>query len=186
MSKPSFRFVRDHKCLEEQLRGLKGQRCNRCGCAESLNRHSILYGNDPADCAQQVVRGQRVWCSDRGQRGGCGKTFSIFLADILPRHTVSATLLWNLLGQWLTGASLKAAAESLRLPFALETLYQLVQRLRQRLDVLRPLLCQKRKPPASEDADPLGQTVRHLQSLFSSAACPLQEFQLLLARPLMG
>jgi hypothetical protein len=151
-----------------------------------LNRHSLLYGNDPTDCGQQCLRGQRVFCSDRGQRGGCGRTFSIFLADILPRHTVRATWLWKLLGQWLTGASLKAAAESLRLPFALETLYQLVQRLRQRLDVLRPLLSQKQKPPASQDTDPLGQTIRHLQALFSSAACALQEFQLLFARPLMG
>ena len=186
MSKPSFRFVRDHKHLEEQLLGLKGQRCGRCGCAESLNRHSLLYGNDPADCAKQVVRGQRVWCSDRGQRGGCGKTCSIFLADILPRHTVPATLLWKLLLQWLAGSSIKAAAESLRLPFALETLSQLVQRLRQRLPVLRPLLAQKQKPPASSESDPLGQTLRHFQALFHSAACPLQEFQLAFGRPLMG
>jgi hypothetical protein len=33
------------------------------------------------------VRGQRAFCSDRGQRGGCGRTVSLFLAVMLPRHS---------------------------------------------------------------------------------------------------
>jgi hypothetical protein len=151
-----------------------------------LNRHSFLYGNDPADPAGQQVRGQRVYCSSRGQRGGCGHTFAIFLSDVLPRHSVSATLLWKLLCQLLAGLSLKAGAESLALPFALETLYQLRQRLELRLGVLRPWLCQKQKPPAGSGSDPLLHTVSHLQALFPEAVCPLGEFQLLFCRPLLG
>ena len=132
------------------------------------------------------MRGQRVFCSDRGQRGGCGQTFALFLADILPRHTVRATLFWQLLCQWLAGLSLKAAAESLRLPLALETFYRLIRRLDERLDVLRPLLCQKQAPPAGAEAKPLRHTVRHLQAVFAPAVCPLQEFQLVFGQPLMG
>jgi hypothetical protein len=105
---------------------------------------------------------------------------------VLPRHSVTATWLWKLLLELLAGASLKAAAQSLALPFALETLYQLRQRLRLRLDVLRPLLWQREKPPAGSDRDPLLHTLRHLQALFPEVDCPLQEFQLRLARPLMG
>ena len=153
-----------------------------------MNRHSFLYGNDPTDPAGQQLRGQRVYCSSRGQRGGCGRTFCIFFSDVLPRHSVTAAWFWKLLDQLLTGASLKAAVHSLALPFALETLYRLRQRLRLRLDVLRPLLCQRQKPPTATgaEADPLLHTLRHVQALFSEAACPLQEFQLLFARPLMG
>jgi hypothetical protein len=62
----------------------------------------------------------------------------------------------------------------------------MVRRLRLRLDVLRSLLSRKQKPPESEDADPLFQTLRHLQALFPANACPLKEFQLVFARPLMG
>ena len=127
-----------------------------------------------------------MYCSSRGQRGGCGQTFSIFLVDVLPRHSVTATWLWKLLLKLLDGASLKAAVQSLALPFALETLYDLRQRLRQRMDALRPLLCRQQKPPPSSDADPLLHTVRHLAALFPKAACPLQEFQLLFGLPLMG
>lgn len=151
-----------------------------------MNRHSFLYGNDPAKPDGQKLRGQRVYCSNRGQRGGCGQTFSIFLAEVLPRHSVTATWLWKLLLKWLAGVSLSAAVQSLTLPFALETLYDLRRRLRLRLDVLRPLLCRQQKPPLSSDADPLLHTVRHLEALFPKAACPLQEFQLLLSCPLLG
>src|ERR1039458_5291384 len=103
---------------------LKQQRCPRCGCADSLNRHSFLYGNDPFDCAKEAIRGQRVFCSNRGQRGGCGKTFSVFLADTLPRHTLTATFLWQWLIQKLAGLSAKAAAEKAKLPIALEPVYR--------------------------------------------------------------
>jgi hypothetical protein len=72
---------------------------------------------DPATENGRLCRGQRIFCSNRGQRGGCGRTFSIFFADTLPRHTVSATLLWKLLGRLLAASSLKAAAQSLALPF---------------------------------------------------------------------
>ncbi len=132
------------------------------------------------------MRGQRVFCSDRGQRGGCGKTFSIFLADVLPRHSVRASVFWKLLCQLLAGTSVKAAAESLGSVFALETYCGLVRRLRRRLDVLRPLLCQQSKPPQSTDADPLLLTLRHFQSRFVAPVCPLAEFQMVFGRPLMG
>jgi hypothetical protein len=102
----------------------------------------------------------------------------------LPRHTVRATLFWQLLCRLLAGASIKAAAQSLRLPFALETLYALVRRLRLRLSFVRPWLAQRQPAPPSQDSDPLLQTVRHFQTLFHSSA--LLEFQLLLRRPLMG
>ena len=156
---------------------LKQERCPFCGCAESLNRHSFLYGNDPVTPDGQILRGQRVFCSDRGQRGGCGRTFSVFLAPIFPRHTVSAPLLWPLLVQMLSGQSIKACAEALRLPFGLETLYHLLGRLRRRLDVVRSCLCRRQTAPASGQLTPLGQTVEHLQAVFGGASCPPADYQ---------
>jgi len=150
-----------------------------------LNRHSFLYGNDPFDCAQEAVRGQRVFCSNRGRRGGCGKTFSIFLADTLPRHTLTATLLWQWLIQKLAGLSGKAAAEKANLPFALETVYRVGRKLRGSLDGLRTLLFGKQAPPASVQADPVLQSVEHLQSVFPQE-CPPAAFQLHFQVPFLG
>ncbi len=127
-----------------------------------------------------------MFCSNRGRRGGCGRTFSICFAEILPRHTVSASLLW----QWLIGLlavdSLKAAAEAARLPFSLETVYRLRRRLHRRLDSLRTALCREQEPPRSRQADPLLQTVEHLQAVFAHSACPPAAFQLHFQRPVLG
>lgn len=126
-----------------------------------------------------------MWCSNRGQRGGCGRSVSIFLAEVLPRHTVRAPALWSLLERLLDGGSLKAAVEALSLPFALETLYHLLHRMRQRLTGVRSVLCREQKPPASSRTDPLLQTVEHLRSLFSKSVCPATDFQLHFQRPLL-
>ena len=152
----------------------------------ALNRHSRLRGNDPSAAAGQSCRGQRVFCSNRGQRQGCGRTFAVFLADVLPRHTVTAALVWRWLVQWLAGLSLKAAVEKLRLPFALETLYRLRRRLRHRLDGLRTRLSREQSPPASAQADPVLQTVEHFQAVFADRPCPLADFQRQFQLPLLG
>jgi hypothetical protein len=127
-----------------------------------------------------------VFCSNRGQRGGCGRTFSLFLASVLPRHSFTATVLWPLLVALLAPTSVRAAAQSVRLPFALESVYHLLSRLRQRLDVLRSGLCRCQKEPASAQTDPLRQTVEHLQSVFGEAPCPVSAFQIAFQQPFLG
>lgn len=145
-----------------------------------------MRGNDPVQVNGQSLRGRRVFCSNRGQRGGCGKTFSILLADVLPRHTLTASLVWQWLVKLLTGFSIKAAAEKLRLPFVLETVYRLGRKLRRQLDRLRARLCREQSPPASAWADPLLQTAEHLRAVFPRNACPPTEFQLYFQRPFLG
>jgi hypothetical protein len=152
----------------------------------ALNRHSRSLGNDPNTPAGQACRGQRVFCSNRGQRGGCGRTFLLCLAAVLPRYTLTASLVWQWLVKVLAGLSLKAAAEKLRLPFALETLYRLRRKLRQRQDHLRIRLCRQQKPPASSHTDPLLQTVEHLREVFPRSECPPVDFQLHFQHPFLG
>jgi len=127
-----------------------------------------------------------VFCSNRGQRGGCGKTFSLVLADILPRHTLTAALVWRWLVEVLAGLSIKAAAEKLRLPLALETVYRLRRGLRQCLASVRTRLYREQSPPVSAHTDPLLQTVEHLRAVFSGHSCPPAAFQLRFQRPFLG
>ena len=86
----------------------------------------------------------------------------------------------------LTHPSVRAAAHSLHLPFALESVYHLLAHLRQRLDGLRSVLCRRQKEPASAQADPLRHTVEHLQNIFAAAPCPVSEFQLAFQQPFLG
>jgi hypothetical protein len=131
-------------------------------------------------------RGQRVWCSNRGQRGGCGRSFSLFLADILPRHTVRASWLWHWLIQRLAGLSLQAAAQAAKAPFAVETFYRVDRKLRCGLERLRTSLCGRIQPPDSSQASPLLQTVEHFERAFPESLCPVADFQLLFQQPLLG
>jgi hypothetical protein len=181
------RFVLNRIALQAWLLTLKLLRCPHCDCAASLNRHSLLYGNDPAASAnQQCVRGQRVFCSNRGRRGGCGRTFAVFLADVLPRFTVTATLLWQLLALLPGGGSVLSAIHALGSTFADSTLDHLLDRLRGRLDVVRVWLCGRVPAPRSSSSDPLVQTVEHFQAAFAHAACPLRQFQVDFLTPLFG
>jgi len=116
------------------------------------------------------------FCSNRGQRQGCGRTFAVFLADVLPRHTVTAVLVWRWLVQWLAGLSLKAAVEKLRLPFALETFYRLRRRLRHRLDGVRTRLSREQPPPASAQNDPCCKPWNIFKPPFRSVPVPWRIF----------
>jgi hypothetical protein len=151
-----------------------------------LNRHSHSFGNEPAVTDGQTIRGQRVFCSNRGQRGGCGRTFLLCLAEVLPRHTLTASLVWPWLVKLLAGLSIKAAVEKLRLPFALETFYRLRRKLRQRLDGFRTRLCGEQPPPVSTHTDPLLQTLEHLQAAVPRRECPPLDFQLHFQHPFLG
>jgi hypothetical protein len=107
----------------------------------------------------------------------------LFLADILPRHTLTASLVWPWLVNLLAGLSLKAAVEKLRLPFALETIYRLQRKLKQGLDSVRARLCRRQAPPPSTQTEPLLQTVEHLQTVFSGRPFPPADFQLEFQHP---
>lgn len=108
------------------------------------------------------------------------------LAEVLPRHTLTAALVWRWVVEVLAGLSLKAAAEKLRLPFALETVYRLRRGLRQCLASVRTQLCLEQSPPPSAHADPLLQTIAHLQSVFPRTRCAVADFQLHFQLPFLG
>lgn len=163
--------------IKRRAFSLKQHACPHCGRRGTLNRHSVLRGNDPAVVNGSVARGQRVFCSNRSQRSGCGKTFPLFLASVLPRHTFTAGLLWALLRKLLGGATLRASAEALRLPFSLEAVYGIVRRLRHRLAAVRSSLCRQQPAPASTQTDPLHQTLEHLQCLCPQNTCALAAYQ---------
>ena len=110
----------------------------------------------------------------------------MFLADVLPRFTVGASLLWSLLCLLLDGGSVLSAIDSMHSPFASQTFYQLLERLRLRLDFARTMLSQSAGVPQSSQSDPLLQTVEHFRRAFPKAACALADFQARFQKALFG
>jgi len=141
---------------------------------------------------ESVTRGHRVYCSNRARRRGCGRTWSIYLAETLPRHGVGARILSGVVEALLSKSSVKAAVESLRTAFTLEAFYHLLTRLRSRSVELRVLLRRQTGPPECGFDDPFLQTLAHLKAAFDSAApggacaCMCSWFQVRFQTPLFG
>lgn len=133
-----------------------------------------------------ILRGQRVFCSARGARRGCGRTFPVMFAWALPRHTLTARLVWQAVREWLNGHSIREAWLTTGTPLALETFYHFLQRFRGHVTTLRTALSTAVHPPGSKRSDPLLQTFEHLHVVFPAASCPLEAFQQRFQKPLTG
>jgi hypothetical protein len=181
-----IQFVRSGQERNQVLRKLKRTRCAHCRRIGTLNRHDRIQGNDPETANKKMLRGRRVWCSNRGRRGGCGRTMRIMFACVLPRHSVKAGMLSGLLEHLGAGASIKGAWERCGLPVQLQSVYHLVQRVRERLPAVRTALLSRGPPPDSLHTDPLRQTAEHLRSAFPQKKCPVAAFQHAFQTPIMG
>src|SRR5476649_1963438 len=60
---------------------LKQTPCPHCKVVGALIRHGYLRGYDECNSKQKTVRARRIFCSNRHARHGCGRTFSVWLAD---------------------------------------------------------------------------------------------------------
>ena len=127
-----------------------------------------------------------MFCSNRGRRGGCGRSFAIFFTRVLPRHSLDAALWSGLMQALVAGSAIKSAWENLRTGFSLESAYGLVRRTRGRLAWLRPLCCRFAPPPPSAHTDPLPQTIAHLRLVLNGATDLAAAFQGRFQQPLLG
>jgi hypothetical protein len=184
--KPAIRFVRNEQDLGRALESLKQTPCPHCGRVGTLNRHDRLKGNDPEAADKQRERGCRAWCSNRGRRGGCGRTVAMLFEDVLPRHSLRAGTVGKVLAGLCGGHSIQAAWEQSGCRFSLQSVYHLLQRFRRRLGAVRTALHSRGPPPASTHRDPLRQSAEHLRGAFPGASCPVAAFQYVMQAPLMG
>lgn len=170
-------FVSSAVAFDEYRLYLKSVPCPRCRGVGHLNRHGHLHGYGE-EGSERVVRGWRIFCSNRGRRRGCGRTHSVLLATLLPRRSVRAAQFWKFLQSCVSGSSLKAAWETVTSTFSLECGYRLWKVFVKTQPRLRSLLYRIVKPGDSPFKNSLFQTIEHLHSAFSEAECPLRAFQL--------
>lgn len=103
----------------------KALRCPHCGLYGTLNAHGWLFGYAEVG-STRVMRGRRLYCSDRFRRPGCGRTFSVLLSRVLAGFTVTTQTLGLFVRAVVAGACRKAAWESVvRAGLALRSGYRL-------------------------------------------------------------
>jgi hypothetical protein len=176
MQRPE-RFATDDAQLAGALGWLKLRACPWCGCTGTLVGHGFLKGYAERE-SSRVVRGRRVLCSNRYRRPGCGRTFSILLANLLARFVVRTATLYGFVQAVVAGATRKAAWQAVvGGAMSISSAYRLWRRVREAQSRIRTMLCRACEPPACDSREPLAHMVAHLQRAFAAAGCPLAAFQ---------
>jgi hypothetical protein len=192
MTAAAPRFVRDRQALDELLANAKHVACPKCRRVGMLVGHGLLTGYGERGSGRDV-RGRRLLCSARFRRWGCGRTFSVLIANIVAGFTVRTSTLSALLEGVVGGATRKATWERLQndaseLPaLSLRSGYRLWDRLVAAQSSIRAALCNNLSPPpATNDERPIAQTLAHLRHVLTPAGCLLAAFQLTLQRAVFG
>ena len=122
---------------------MKSLACPHCLQHGTLNNHGKLKTKTG------TLRGSRFWCSSRRKgRPGCGRSFCVWLASVLPRHSVPAATLAAFLGAWQRlGGNVLAAWQSARTGFSTDSAYRWAKCFVRNQGEIRSRLCRARAPP---------------------------------------
>ena len=149
--------------LSREYLNLPTLACPHCGKVGYLRRHGFLFGKGVRECTA-IKRGVRIYCSKRFRLKGCGRTFSIILAQYIPGHSVDACSLWHFLKACMsTGASVLSAREKTLSHFSEQSAYRWWRNFRMRQTTLRTALAQMRDPPVAPTSGAYGQLLKHIE-----------------------
>jgi hypothetical protein len=172
-----FRSDDEWNAIVEQL---KLTPCPHCHAVGYLIRHGALHGFDDTSPQRKTLRARRILCSNRQARRGCGRTFSVWLADKIRRLSLTASALWAFLKRVLTG-TLRAAIRAAPCQLSDRTWQRIWKRFDLGQSKLRTALWRRCPPPqlpAAATRRPLAaQVLAHLQAAFPDADCPIAAFQ---------
>lgn len=159
---------------------LKHTSCPHCHTVGMLIRHGVLTGFDDSNPPRQAIRARRIFCSNRRRRRGCGRTFSVRLADTIRRLSLTTRTLWAFLRRAVAG-TLAAAVRDTDCPRSDRTLQRVWKRFDRGQSAIRTALLGRGPPPALP-AEPFrrpaaAQVLAHLRATFPHDDCPIAAFQ---------
>jgi hypothetical protein len=162
---------------------LKQTRCPHCKVLGTLVRHGFLYGRDETSPKKETVRARRIFCSNRNARPGCGRTFSVWLADKIRRLSLTTAALWLFLQHAIT-VGILAAGRAAGCRLNERTWQRIWKRFDHGQSKIRTALCGRCPPPespprlpANPARLPAAQVLAHLQAAFPDTHCPIADFQ---------
>jgi hypothetical protein len=169
-----YRTAEEWNALAERL---KLTPCPHCQVVGALIRHGFLRGFDEAHPQRKTLRARRIFCSNRQARPGCGRTFSVWLADKIRRLGLTTTGLWRFLQRAVADGILAALRDSV-CHLSDRSLLRIWQRFRHGQSQIRTALCGRCPPPAlPAEHQPAAHVLAHLQAAFPDAPCPITTFQ---------
>ena len=168
-----YRSAEEWTALAERL---KQTPCPHCKVVGTLIRHGYLRGYDESNPQRKLVRAQRIFCSNRQARHGCGRTFSVWLADKIRRLSLTTSALWRFLQRAAEG-SILAAIRAADCHLSDRTLQRIWKRFDQGQSKIRTALSARCPPPELPAHRPAAHVLAHLHAAFPDADCPIATFQ---------
>jgi len=156
---------------------LKHTPCPHCKVVGTLIRHGFLYGFDDSSPQRKTLRARRIFCSNRKARRGCGRTFSVWLADKIRRLSLTTGALARFL-QRAAGTGIRAAIRAADGHLSDRTWQRIWTRFILAQSKIRTALSRQCPPPElPAEHRPATQVLAHLQTAFPNALCPIAAFQ---------
>ena len=167
---------------DQRLGLLKCIPCPHCKHTGALNRHGFLIGYDEQNLKQKATRALRVFCTNRGNASGCGRTFSVWIAEKVKRLFLDAQSLWQFLEQAATTGNKFQALESLACSLSDSASYRIWKRFLHAQVAIRSALadvCPPPKRPREDGCRSAAQaTLAHLKEAFKDSALnPIAAYQ---------
>lgn len=172
-------FYRDDEEWNTIAERLKQIACPHCKVFGTLIQHGFLYGFDDRNPPRKTRRARRVFCSNRHRRPGCGRTFSVWLADKIRRLNLTTGSLWRFLRHAAAGP-IAAAIHALegRSDRTWQRLWKRFERGQSKIRTALLGRCPPPElPPRSPPQTPAAQVLAHLHAAFPDAPCPIAAFQ---------
>ena len=156
---------------------LKQTPCPHCKAVGTLIRHGFLRGYDESSTRAKTERARRIFCSNRNARRGCGRTFSVWLADKIRRLGLTSGALWRFLKHAAAGPVV-AAIRTADGHLSDRTWQRIWKRFDQAQCHIRTALSACCSPPQLPGAQrPAEHALAHLLAAFPNAPCPIAAFQ---------
>jgi len=165
------------------VEGARLRPCDHCRRAGRLIGHGRLVGYSEVS-SDRVVRGHRLFCSNRGRRDGCGRTIAVLLASVVPRRITGAATIFAFLVALAEGTN---AAEAWRRSseMTLRTGYRVRAALGRADPAIRTVLLARAPPPSVASASPRAQLVAHLREVLGADLASFDRFQITFQSPIL-
>ena len=159
---------------------LKQTPCPHCNAVGALIRHGFLFGFDDTSPQRKTLRARRIFCSNRNRRSGCGRTFSVWIADRIRRLSVTTQRLGKFLQHAANGCLAAAirAADGQRSDRTWQRLWKRFLLAQSKIRTTLSNCCPPpQTPPDPVHRRPATHVLAHLQTAFPNADCPIAAFQ---------
>jgi hypothetical protein len=152
---------------DELFSKLKLTPCPHCKTVGNLVKHGYLRGYDAQHLNVKTVRASRVFCSNRRANDcGCGRTFSVWIANKIKNLFLSTEQLWTFLNNAANSGNKLDAWRKLDCNLGPLAMYRIWRRFANAHAAIRTALSRICDPPQINSDSPAQLTLAHLQKAF--------------------